>query len=111
MPEQDKSDGRWKLVYVSEKVQLLPKSLRRKDMAKLRIKIYKAGQVKPEAVISIPLAVVRMAIKLVPKKARAALEDEGIDLSEIASLAEKQDVTGELVEVKRGTERIVVAVE
>lgn len=80
-------------------------------MAKLRIKIYKAGQVKPEAVISIPLGVVRMAIKLVPKKARAALEDEGIDLSEIASLAEKQDVTGELVEVERKTERIVVAIE
>ena len=80
-------------------------------MAKLRIKIYKTDKVEPEAVISIPLTVVRMAIKLVPKKARAALEDKGIDLGEIARLAEKQDVTGELVEVKRETERIVVAIE
>ncbi len=80
-------------------------------MAKLRIKIYKADKVKPEAVISIPLTVVRTAIKLVPKKARAALEDKGIDLGEIARLAEKQDVTGELVEVKGEKGHVVVAIE
>ncbi len=80
-------------------------------MAKLRIKIYKAGRAKPETVISIPLTVVRVATKLVPKKAKEAWEKEGIDLNEIASLAERQDVSGELVEVEKETERIVISIE
>ncbi len=80
-------------------------------MADLKISIYKTDQTKPETVITIPLTVVRMATRLVPEKARTALENEGIDLNEIASLAEKQDVTGKLVEVERETERIVIAIE
>ena len=80
-------------------------------MANLKIKVYKSGQAKPETVITIPLTVVRIAARLVPKKARLALEKEGIDLNEIASLAEKQDVTGNLVEVEKETERILIAIE
>jgi hypothetical protein len=80
-------------------------------MAKLKIRVYKTDPTEPETVVTIPLAVVRIATKLMPKKARAALENEGIDLNEIASLAEKQDVKGELVEVETQTERIVITIE
>ena len=80
-------------------------------MPDLKIKVYKTGQAKPETVVTIPLTVVRIATRLIPKKARSTLENEGIDLNEIASLAEKQDVTGKLVEVEKETERIVIAIE
>ena len=81
------------------------------DIAKLKIRVYKTGLTEPETVVTIPLTVVRMATKLIPKKARAALENEGIDLNEIANLVEKQDLKGELVEVETVTERIVITVE
>ena len=80
-------------------------------MPDLKIKVYKAGQVKPEMVVTIPLTIVRMATKLMPTKVKSALENEGIDLNEIVSIAEKQDVTGKLVEVEKETERIVISIE
>ncbi len=80
-------------------------------MANLKIKVYKTGQAKPETVVTIPLTVVRIAARFLPKKARLALEEEGIDLNELASLAEKQDVTGKLVEVAKEAETIVIAIE
>ena len=80
-------------------------------MAKLKIKVYKTGQTKPESVVTIPLTIMRIATKLMPKKAKVALAEEGIDLNEITSLAEKQDVAGTLVEVEKEAKRIVVAIE
>jgi len=47
---------------------------------KLKIRIYKTGQAKPETVVTIPLTVVRIATKLLPKKAKLALKEEGIEV-------------------------------
>lgn len=80
-------------------------------MTSVKIKVFKIGQTKPDTVVTIPLKAVRIVTKLVPQKVTAALEREGIDLSEIANLAEKQDIVGNLVEVERETERIVIAIE
>lgn len=80
-------------------------------MASLKIKVYKTGNEEPETVVTIPLAILRIARGLLPQKAKLALENEGIDLNEIASLAEKQEVMGTLLEVEKGTEHIVIAIE
>jgi len=80
-------------------------------MANLKIKVYKTGKAKPETVVTIPSTVVRIATSLLPKKAKLALKNEGIDLNELSSLAEKQGVTGYLVEVERKTQRIVISLE
>ena len=46
----------------------------------LKIRIYKTGQAKPETVVTIPLTVVRIATRLLPKKAKLALKEEGIEV-------------------------------
>ena len=49
-------------------------------MANLKIRIFKLDQTKPETVATIPLKVVRIATKIIPKKALSTLEREGIGL-------------------------------
>ncbi|MBA7671635.1 hypothetical protein ES703_79795 [subsurface metagenome] len=80
-------------------------------MANLKIEVYKAGQAEPETVVNIPLTFARMALKFMVEKAKAALEDEGINVSELAGLIEKEGVTGKLIELKKGAERIVITIE
>ena len=80
-------------------------------MADLKIQVYKTGKKKPETVVTISLKILRFATRLLPQKAMLALKTEGIDLDEIISLAEKEGITGKLVEVKIEGERIVISVE
>ena len=79
-------------------------------MAKVKISVYKTGQAKPETVVTIPLTVVRIATGLLPKKAKLALKEEGIDLNEIADLAEKQAVKGTILKVEKEAEKITIEV-
>jgi len=80
-------------------------------MAELKIQVYKTGKKKPETVITISLKILRFATRLLPQKAMLALKTEGIGLDEIISLAEKESITGKLVEVEKEGERIVISVE
>jgi len=80
-------------------------------MANLKVKVYRAGQAEPETVVDVPLAFARMALGFMDEKARASLEDKGIDVDELASLILKQGVTGKLMEVEKGAERIVITIE
>ncbi len=80
-------------------------------MANLKVEVYRAGQVEPETVVDIPLTLARMALRFMDEKARSALEDKGINVDELTSLIEKQGVTGKLIEVAKGTERIVITIE
>ncbi len=80
-------------------------------MADLKIKVYKTGEEKPETVVTIPLKILRIFTKFVPKKVESALREEGIDMDEIASLVEKQEVTGKIIEVEKEKERIVISIE
>jgi len=81
------------------------------DMANLKIEVYKAGQAEPETVVNIPLTFARMALKFMVEKAKSVLEDEGINVGELAGLIEKEGVTGKLIELKKDAERIVITVE
>jgi len=82
--------------------------------SELKIRVYKTGKEKPDTVVTIPLAVVRIASKLLPKKAKLALqeeeEEEGIDLNEIADLAKTQPVKGTLLKVEREAESMVIEI-
>jgi len=80
-------------------------------MANLKIEVYKAGQAEPETVVNIPLTFARMALKFMVEKAKSVLEDEGINVGELAGLIEKEGVTGKLIELKKDAERIVITVE
>lgn len=80
-------------------------------MAAIKIRIFKIGDDKPETTITIPLGVLRVASKLIPKKASAALEKEGIDLNEIVELSENEKVHGTLIEIENPDERIVISIE
>ena len=80
-------------------------------MANLKIEVYKTGQAEPETVVNIPLTFARMALKFMVEKAKSVLEDEGINVGELAGLIEKEGVTGKLIELKKDAERIVITVE
>ena len=82
-------------------------------MADLKIRIFKGGAADPETTVTIPGGVLKVASKLIPKQAAAALEEKGIDLDELVRLSQRPDVQGTLVEVeehKKG-ERVVITLE
>lgn len=82
-------------------------------MKNLKVRVYKGGDNQPETTVTIPGGVLRLASKLIPKRAKEALLDEGIDINELVQLAEQPDVQGTIVEVEEHgkNERVVVALE
>lgn len=82
-------------------------------MRKLKIKVFKGAEADPETTCTIPVTVLKVAFKLVPKQARAALLEKGIDLEEIVKLSENPDAQGMLLEVEdhKKNERVVIALE
>jgi hypothetical protein len=82
-------------------------------MADVKIRVFKHGANQPETTVTIPGSVLHVAYKLIPKKAVAALQEEGIDLDELISLSQNPDVRGTLVEVEehKKNEKIVISLE
>jgi hypothetical protein len=82
-------------------------------MKNLKVRVYKDLDDKPETTVTIPGGVLRLASKLIPKRAQEAMLAEGIDLNEIVNLAEQPDVQGTIVEVEdhEKNERVVIAFE
>ena len=82
-------------------------------MAKLKIRIFKAGETKPETTFTIPTGVLKVVPKLIPKQALNALKEEGIDIQEIIRLSNSGEVCGTIVEVDehKKKRRIVIALE
>jgi hypothetical protein len=82
-------------------------------MADVKIKIFKQGESQPETTVTIPGSVLNVASKLIPKKAIAALQTEGIDLDELIKLSKNPDVRGTLVEIEehKKNEKIIIALE
>lgn len=80
-------------------------------MASLKIRVFKGDE--PETTVTIPGAVLKLASKLIPKQAAAALQDKGIDLREIVALSQNPDVHGTLVEIEehKKNERVVISFE
>ena len=82
-------------------------------MADLKIRVFKGGKREPATTVTIPGGVLKIASKLIPKRAVDALQEKNIDLEEIIKLAENPEARGTLVEVEehKKDERIVIALE
>ena len=82
-------------------------------MADLKIRWFRGREVAPETTVTVPGSVLKIASKLIPKRAVDALQEKNIDLEEIIKLAENPEARGTLVEVEehKKNERIVIALE
>ncbi|MGD2063139.1 MAG: hypothetical protein PVF51_06100 [Nitrospirota bacterium] len=82
-------------------------------MADLKIRVFKGSESVPETTVTVPGSVLKIASRLIPKRAAEALQDKGIDLEEIVKLSENPEARGTLVEVEehKKNERIVIALE
>ena len=82
-------------------------------MADIIIRVFKHGESQPETTITIPGSVLNVASKIIPKKAVAALQEEGIDLDELIKLSKNPDVRGTLVEIEehKKNEKIIISLE
>ena len=77
----------------------------------LKIKTFIAGNEKPKSVLSIPLAVARLAGRLIPRPVAEDLARKGINVPEILAVITKEGLQGTLIEIERSGERTVVSVE
>jgi hypothetical protein len=82
-------------------------------MADVKIRVYKHGESQPETTVTIPGNVLDVASKLIPKRAIAALQEEGIDLEELIKLSKNPDVQGTIVEIEehKKNEKIIISLE
>lgn len=89
----------------------LPQEETNRMMQTLKIEMYKPQKNDPESRIRIPLSSLSISEKLLPARARAALQREGIDLSELGTLFAKQGPKGTLIEIENADERLVISIE
>ena len=82
-------------------------------MAKLKIRIFKNNGTTPDTTATIPLAIVKMASKLIPRKAVTVLDDLGIDLDQLIEISKSEDALGTLAEIEehKKNRKIVISVE
>lgn len=82
-------------------------------MADLKIRVFKGAMQEPSTTVTIPGGILKIATSLIPKRAVAALEEEGINLDEIVRLSESPEAHGKLVEIDghERNERVVVSLE
>ena len=80
-------------------------------MENLIIKIYESGKSKPDQTITIPLSKINIGKQLFPAKAKTILGREGIDISELAELANKKISKGTLIEIETGKDKITISVD
>ena len=59
-------------------------------MAKLKFRIFKNNGTTPDTTATIPLAVVKVASKLIPRKAVTVLDDLGIDLDQLIEISKTE---------------------
>ena len=82
-------------------------------MADVKIRVFKGGANDPATTVTIPGGVLRIASKLIPRKALGALKEQGIEFEEIVRLSENPEAHGRLVEVEdhEKNEKIVISLE
>lgn len=82
-------------------------------MADLKIRVFKGRDSAPQTTFTIPGGVLKIASKLIPRQARDALQERGIDIDEIIKISTDSSVRGTLVEIEehKKNERIVIALE
>ena len=82
-------------------------------MRSLKVRTFKGGSTTPDTTITVPLAILRMASKLLPERATVALQEKGIDVEMIIELAKNKEVKGTLAEIEehKKNEKIIIAIE
>jgi hypothetical protein len=82
-------------------------------MAKLKIRIFKNNGTTPDTTATIPLAIVKVASKLIPRKALMVLDDFGIDLDQLIEISKSEDALGTLAEIEehKKNRKIVISIE
>ena len=56
-------------------------------MLKLRIRIFKNNDQRPDTTMTVPLGIIKAASKFVPRKAVKILDDLGIDFNQIIDIS------------------------
>jgi hypothetical protein len=80
-------------------------------MENLIIKIYDSGKAKPDQMITIPISKINIGKQLLPEKTIKILNREGIDISRLSELANKNIAKGSLIEIETGKEKIEISVD
>lgn len=82
-------------------------------MAELVIRIYGANLTDPLTTVSIPAEILRITSNLIPKAAKESLRERGIELEEIAKLADNPDAHGVIMTVEEHAkgEKVVISIE
>jgi hypothetical protein len=82
-------------------------------MLKFKIRIFKNGDAKPDTTMTVPLAVIRVASKLVPRKAVKILDDLGIDFDQIVDISKTDEPLGILAEIEehKKDRKIIISIE
>ena len=83
------------------------------NKAGLKIRIFRGGETEPETTLTIPVAILRFATRLMPKQVASALQEYGIDLHQLVEVSRQEDVQGTLVEIERHkkNDKIIIAIE
>ena len=81
-------------------------------MNNLIIQYYeKLSDTKPTLTVLIPLSIIDIAYAFIPKKLKAVLEKEGINIRQSKELVKEKDLKGELVEIENIGERVIFSVD
>ena len=80
-------------------------------MENLIIKIYDSGKAEPDQMITIPISKINIGKQLLPEKTIKILNREGIDISKLSELANKNTAKGSLIEIETDKEKIEISVD
>jgi len=65
----------------------------------LKVRVYEAGHEGPRVNVTLPIALIRWGMKMVPESAKAKIEDHEVDL-QVVSEALERGMTGKIVDVQ-----------
>lgn len=79
----------------------------------LKIRTFENGEEDAAKTVTIPLGVLRVARKLVPERALAAMREEGIDVDGLFDLSQNQEGPTTILEVEehKRKRKVIISVE
>ncbi|MEJ2658242.1 MAG: hypothetical protein P8012_13790 [Desulfobacterales bacterium] len=82
-------------------------------MLKLKIRIFKNTDHGPDTTMTVPLGIIKVASKLVPRKAIKVLDDLGIDLEQIVDISKTEEPLGIIAEIEehKKDRKIIISIE
>jgi hypothetical protein len=81
-------------------------------MMKLKIRIFKNNDHRPDTTMTMPLGIIKVASKLVPRKAVKILDDLGIDLNQIVDISKTEEpLTLAEIEEHKKHRKIIISIE